>query len=83
MELPQAHGSTVLAAEPSTVAQAAIAFVEHFFKAALQNMVEAVHATPLQTQGLSFAVVPAVKVHALAAKQMHFLSSLHAVVEVG
>ena len=60
-----------------------IATNAHFFDAALQNMLEAVHATLLQMQGLVFATVPSVRVHALAAKQMHWELLLQASVEVG
>jgi hypothetical protein len=44
---------------------------EHDFEAALQYMLEAVHATLLQMQGLEFTTVPEVEAHTDAAKQMH------------
>ena len=46
-------------------------------------MLPVLQKTPLQVQGLAFTVVPAMKVHALAAKQMHLLLLLQASVEVG
>jgi hypothetical protein len=47
-------------------------------------MSEAVHAIPLQMQGLVFAVEPSMEEHsALAEKQMHLELLLQAVVDVG
>jgi len=45
-------------------------------------MLPVLQKTSLQVQGLAFTVEPSVEVHALAARQMHFSMSLHAVVEV-
>ena len=60
----------------------AITNAQFFDAALLQNMLEAVHATPLQMQGFGFAVDPSVAVHAWAAKQMDAVCSPQAVVEV-
>ena len=82
-DVPHMQLFSVFGALASVIGHDGIANNEHFFEATLQNMLEAVHAAPLQRQGLAFTVVPAVKVHALAAKQMHLNSLLQASVEVG
>ena len=82
-DIPHMQLFSVFGALAAVIGHDGIADNEHFFEATLQNLLEAVHAAPLQVQGLVFSVEPPVEVHALAAKQMHLLLLLQASVEVG
>ena len=83
-DAPHMQLLSVFGALASIIKHDGIANNAHLLTAWLQNMLEAVHATLLQMQGLVFGTVPSVNMHVTsAAKQMHWELLLQAEVEVG